>query len=62
MTDADVAPPTEQAADALIVERALALVEDGTTDMSDSILRVPLSHYSGPSLFERERAEILGLG
>jgi choline monooxygenase len=61
MTDADVAPSTDRAADARIVERALALVEDGTTDMAESVLRVPLSYYREPSLFERERSEILAV-
>ncbi|HVB91092.1 MAG TPA: aromatic ring-hydroxylating dioxygenase subunit alpha [Acidimicrobiales bacterium] len=39
-----------------LVRRALALVDAGTTDMAEDVLRVPLGYYRDPELFARERA------
>jgi phenylpropionate dioxygenase-like ring-hydroxylating dioxygenase large terminal subunit len=38
-----------------LVTRALALVDAGTTEMADGILRVPLDYYRDDALFARER-------
>lgn len=50
LTDHPVDPPDEA-----LVERALALVRAGTTELAPSELRVPLDYYRDPALFERER-------
>jgi phenylpropionate dioxygenase-like ring-hydroxylating dioxygenase large terminal subunit len=38
-----------------LAERALALVDGGTTDMAADVLHVPLAYYRDPDLHDRER-------
>lgn len=45
--------------DAELVRRALEVVEGGTTDMADEVLRVSLDYYRSPEIAERERSEIM---
>jgi len=42
-----------------LTRRALELVNVGTTDMADDVLRIPLSYYRDGEVLKRERAEIL---
>jgi choline monooxygenase len=59
MTDADVAGSRPHPSTAGLVPRARDLVESGTTDLAEGILRVPLWYYRDGDLFERERTEVL---
>jgi choline monooxygenase len=45
--------------DADMTRRALRLVVDGTTDMADAVLRVPLGYYRDADVLRRERRDIL---
>ena len=45
--------------DRTLTERGLALVNGKTTDMADSVLRVPLHYYRDPKITEIEESSIL---
>jgi len=41
-----------------LLQRTLALVDAHTTEFAEDVLRVPLSYYRDPQVFERERSEL----
>jgi nitrite reductase/ring-hydroxylating ferredoxin subunit len=59
MATTETDPSTARPLDSGLTRRALELVESGTTEMADSVLRVPLRYYNDRALFERERADLL---
>jgi choline monooxygenase len=46
-----VPPPYDEG----LTRRGLAVAETGTTEMAESVLRVPLAYYRDPAVLERER-------
>ena len=59
MTDLELDAPAAVEARTHMVGRLRALVEAGTTELADRVLRVPLEYYRDPELFGRERAELM---
>lgn len=65
MADLDLDPITTAAAAAAVAERTRmirrvkALVDAGTTEMADTVLRVPLTYYRDPEVLHREKTEIV---
>lgn len=55
ITDERLQPP-RAATD--LTRRVQRLVEDGTTELAASVLRVPLTYYRDPALLERERTAL----
>ncbi len=55
----DPAAATPTALDRTLTERGLALVNGKTTDMADSVLRVPLHYYRDPKTTGIEESSIL---
>ncbi len=53
--------PKARPLDSALTRRAIELLDAGTTEMADSVLRVPLDYYNDPALFGRERRELLPL-
>ena len=56
----DPATATPTQLDRTLTERGLALVNGKTTDMADSVLRVPLHYYRDPKITEIEESSIFG--
>ncbi|MCU1462904.1 MAG: ring-hydroxylating dioxygenase, large terminal subunit [Acidimicrobiales bacterium] len=48
--------PKARPLDRELARRALELVEAGTTEMAESVLRVPLDYYNDPARFAREQS------
>jgi nitrite reductase/ring-hydroxylating ferredoxin subunit len=61
MATIETGSSTARPLDSGLTRRALELVESGTTEMADSVLRVPLRYYNDPAVFERERAVVLAV-
>ncbi len=55
----DTAGATRTPLDRSLTERGLELVNSGTTDMADAVLRVPLHYYRDPKITEIEESSIL---
>ncbi len=58
MSETRTQPSASPATDVSLTRRARALVEAGTTDMADDLLRVPLGYYRDVGILEGERARL----
>src|SRR5580698_5604608 len=54
VVEAETTTPAGRPVGPDLVLRMLDLIEDGTTDLADEVLKVPLDYYRDPDRFARE--------